>query len=622
MKIAKFKSLPLSPGLKPPSDFFSGVLDRPSLTAPCGTDKVIVSGWIMLTGKADSYTLRIQGDESFSVEICPNTPRPDVASKLGATPMAGDTVFKGFHAEIPYFQHLRIFVRIGEEEIFWKFLEAGQIDLDLQDALRRQLAGNSAEAVSDEACSYWSLSDSALKRACIDFEHESVILLDESGIERCAKMTSEERRVFSIFSQFVASAGFFSDLIGNAPDGRPAEIPAPFSAGKARLVGSFFNGINFLLFEGNGFRFYIGQYIHTADFVYFPDRSLCFRPVNSHYDHQHLKKLISSVLDCPEAFQRAESGQGKVEAVLINGISPYHFFYDCMPALDVARKKSRLPKGVRFYSLNGSCYFPLESFFNEESGLHNEAVNYAEWNQISGSSSAPLSVLAGVSYRALTQADLESLDSFLIARAGAAVKGGNVERVLSGLDGRFPVVWIGISAQKRSWINQEKALLSVIDTLFEIYPNLAVVFDGMTSNIFGERTSDAQFSADREIVARLTRALPEAIRIFDLVGMGSPEKIRICEAVDFFVANYSTGSMYPSRFHQLPGVAHLSKHLFDAVKDIHIHYDAEIVSFEHVTDFPDPECPRLDFVSYEVDELALVSLVKRAIIEKTRSVGI
>lgn len=61
---------------------------------------------------------------------------------------------------------------------------------------------------------------------------------------------------------------------------------------------------------------------------------------------------------------------------------------------------------------------------------------------------------------------------------------------------------------------------------------------------------------------------------------------------DFFITNYSTGSMYPARFHHLPGVAHLSNVLLKAVRDMHAHHDTFVVPLEFVEDLPDPGSAR------------------------------
>jgi len=295
-------------------------------------------------------------------------------------------------------------------------------------------------------------------------------------------------------------------------------------------------------------------------------------------------------------------------------VSPYHFFYDCLPALHVANGLGRLGEVTTYHVLSRGCYLPLNQIHATQGVLQDTPAR--EMARISGALSAQVFILAGVSYRALGEGALDAMDAHIVEAARPAGETPRVRGELKDLAEHFPILWVGISAQKRAWVNQEAALVRTLAELRAVYPRMAVVFDGMTSNIFDTGGEQAQFDADRAIVARIAAQLPLPLRVVDLVGCGSAEKLRVAREADFFIANYSTGSMYPARFHHVPGVAHLSNALMNVVRDIHVHHDTLVVPPELVEDIPDPACPRLDFVSYSIDEAVFSGLVMGFVAER------
>ena len=46
-----------------------------------------------------------------------------------------------------------------------------------------------------------------------------------------------------------------------------------------------------------------------------------------------------------------------------------------------------------------------------------------------------------------------------------------------------PLVWVGITGQKRCWLEQISGTVHILNKLYEYYPNLGVIFDGWTPSL-------------------------------------------------------------------------------------------------------------------------------------------
>lgn len=577
---------------------FSGILDAPAATDIVVGEVLIIRGWLAPKISGAAYSLRIEGDSGYIGVFEANTPRPDVATKLGISPLPGHDCFNGFRVQVPTSKVLRIFVNMDGRELLWKSLELQTFEDNLHVACRAILHNG---FIVDEVHSDWVRASTEAKRAASSYLCSSIQVLNESSINTCGQLGLKEKAALQRFGEHVARPDALYPLLSGVGAEARRIIPDPLDGSDAKLVGSFFSGANFLVFAGSGGFFYVGQFLHTFDFVYIPSRSICLRLPGSHYNSAHLRALIAAPIDFASRFEVGFFSGNEV-TMLINGVSPYHFFYDCLPGLiGFAGDEPRaLPHKVR--AINGSVYFPIESLVSDSKLIETEATSYAELQNESSLPGAQTLVLAGLSYKFVEKESLLAFDQFIVAQClklGVGEKNCAAEERLNAC---YPVIWVGISEQKRAWLNQDEVLSRFVRRVLELFPHAGFVLDGMTASVYGEVGGDDYFKNDRVVVDRLLASAFDGCVAVPTIGWTSVEKIALAKKCHFFLANYSTGSMYPSRFIGLPGVAHSSKKLFEQVKNIHIHHAVSIVPMDSVEDFEDAATGRVDFVSYKIGE--------------------
>lgn len=117
------------------------------------------------------------------------------------------------------------------------------------------------------------------------------------------------------------------------------------------------------------------------------------------------------------------------------------------------------------------------------------------------------------------------------------------------------ILWIGITGQKRSWIQQIDGYKNIINRVAETYSNVLVLVDGMTSYYNQEDLVEE----DSRIFESISKLINPNIKIKSLIGIDYFRKIALAKRVDFFISNGGSGSIVPDRICKLPGVMHSSK---------------------------------------------------------------
>jgi hypothetical protein len=122
------------------------------------------------------------------------------------------------------------------------------------------------------------------------------------------------------------------------------------------------------------------------------------------------------------------------------------------------------------------------------------------------------------------------------------------------------VLWLGITGQKRSWLQQVDGYISIIKQLEKQFPDIKVYVDGLTA-MDGETLNNAD---DNEIVNKIEQAFKNKsnVEVVSLVGKDYRTKICYCSTSDIFIANAGTGAIVPLRFTKKPGVLHRNTKLF------------------------------------------------------------
>ena len=149
-----------------------------------------------------------------------------------------------------------------------------------------------------------------------------------------------------------------------------------------------------------------------------------------------------------------------------------------------------------------------------------------------------------------------------------------------------PVIWMGITGQKRRWIEQEEGYANIISRLHKKYPNIAIIMDGWTTGKYDEAycKSNVNIQKDMQVVENIKALIDDDIPLFNIVGRSSIEKISIGNLVDFFIANNGTGSMNIDTICMRPGITHISNRFRRSSELGNINYSQNLIAEEKVTD--------------------------------------
>lgn len=585
-------------------------LDFPQTGASEEGSLIKFRGWVVIPDRADMP--QIVFEQGSSRMVAPlNVDRPDVARKLREGKNINAPLQSGFTYELPLeCGEVIVSFQLGDTQFKWKTITVSQLDEDARLADLANICDNLGaydpkllesnnidftKAVPQGFLNHLSESKFRGIRSIRSESAGDAPGLSQSEVYYFKKMTSELTDD-DVFFNFLDSARRTNSLV----------LRNPFAPGFAICNQSFIvNGLNILVFQADAEYFFIAQHLHSADMVFFPKRNLVLLLAGGHHDLSVFRALILTLIRQPEILRQINEKNARSQflGIVVNDLTPYHFFYDILPALEELKQKSLLDYAGPIYALNGKEYLSIASLYGLSSAESSaRPADLAAMQNKNGG----FFLYVGASSTSKFDATIPKLDERLIEFSSSPSWSNVDTRADEELMGRGPVIWIGISSFKRSWINQVEALRNTLCTLLGKYPSLFVIFDGMTSSVFSSVNKDDLTLADEAIVSEIVGSILEPNQYLSMVGRTSLEKIQYAKIADLFIANYSTGSMYPARIHKKPGVAHLSKAMLPAVESMHVHFNTRLISGTEIEDIPDPSSPRIDFVSYKVDEAAII----------------
>ncbi len=162
------------------------------------------------------------------------------------------------------------------------------------------------------------------------------------------------------------------------------------------------------------------------------------------------------------------------------------------------------------------------------------------------------------------------------------------------------MIWLGVTGQKRSWIEQIDGYASIINSLYKKYPSLTIIFDGWTSPKNPTQSDSKSILEDLEIIQKIRDRAPQDLNFIITAGAKMDNKIACARLTDFFIANYMTGSMIISRIAKKPGVGHMSN-ISEYMTGMHHHHHISRVDKKYVSDLDEDTGIRADFISYHID---------------------
>jgi tetratricopeptide (TPR) repeat protein len=129
----------------------------------------------------------------------------------------------------------------------------------------------------------------------------------------------------------------------------------------------------------------------------------------------------------------------------------------------------------------------------------------------------------------------------------------------------FPLLWITIRLNNRTWVEQIEGLAKVITALASDFPNLGVVFDGVSrvcnrdGSVVINQKEEETIKQERETVSNICALLPKEITVYNTVGCLMHESIAWAKAIDLYLSPYGAGLSKVTWIANKPGIIHTNK---------------------------------------------------------------
>lgn len=396
----------------------------------------------------------------------------------------------------------------------------------------------------------------------------------------------ESTNKFADFCEHVKGIDFVVHLAHLRRDGR---FPA-ISAGEDGVVlgSKLVSAWNVLIVQEAEQRLFVFQGVSSCDAVFIPGLNTLI--IVCHITRQQVFQCLKELEHSPEFFKLVKHSM--FLGYLVGHSRPYHCNYDSLLALQHIREEGELLAEDALYSKSDEAFIDLgsglelvqkhqylsRSSLNKMTEKHNGyLLKLGSWfwcDQKPNIRSLELAIRVDQSLRKFAS------NESTIASSGA----------LAVMEECQPLLWVGITGQKRCWIEQVEGTVNILNTLYEYYPRMGIIFDGWTPPLSSSNYHRSESRKDSEIIQKIIKNLKfrNQGRFGIIVGQTMLEKIRVGMSVDLFMANYTTGSINIARICQKPGVGHMSRKMASH-RSQHIHYRTREIDTELVQDQDDSQ---------------------------------
>lgn len=320
----------------------------------------------------------------------------------------------------------------------------------------------------------------------------------------------------------------------------------------------FTGAIVFYLITGN-----LGAGL-IKDSLYFPSYNLLVRYENEYYGFhpKHLTHLKAIILSNSLAFFHYFYNQNKVNKVcLLIGHSNFaHYLWNELSGLYRLKQNNLLKNIEQFFVLRE----PLGSISQIFPEISIEKIRYLEPERtlktlnvsvLHPNQSLPLEVFTTIAEQ--NNFFVNVGDKFIpngLTRTiyRIALQNTNIEvkkKIKSAKSTCFPLLWISIRTQDRTWLNQVEGLTQIINSLAQKFPKLGVVFDGfslpadyiLNSIDLDEQSLEMQLvKTEKEIVNKICQEINFSVKIFNIIGCSMFEANLWANAIDLYLCHFGT----------------------------------------------------------------------------------
>ena len=587
---------------------FSAHLDSPTNNTVYGNQEshITISGWVITKtncGKISIVVKKLLGE----IELIPLTiNRPDV--RLRVLQCDSDLeLICGFNREILLDHSCELEIRIDGKDYPWKKINLKTID----------------SSWIAEAKSVWN--NFLNLNIQINDEHLRFVRMDQSALDTILgpiKICNRIEQFLSctegminesfanIFFEEVYSTNLASKLVTAALNLGRSELINPFSCRIASCTESYLinNFMNALIFRDVDEFFIVLQHVTSADAIYCPKRNILV--IKSHHLPEEIAVSIRDWLTKNiEKFTSQHILRRSFGGIISSHGRPYHFYYDVAPAVEALYKNGLLDKVPGIFLLEGGDFISLKALYCLAAS--EQVISYENLNSDNALFNRFL-IKVGAQFNPKNSSLNEEFDKRLLLHVPNKLS-PDIRNQIIAAKRCFPLIWIGITGQKRSWCEQVDAGVYLINELYRAFPGLGICFDGWTSPLNRTLGDSIEVDKDQNITSQIQAKIPYSIPIFNLVGETSIHKIGFAHIVDFFITNYLTGSIHVSRFAKKPGLGHISNAM--STHEGHTHFRTIKIPKKYVTDVETEKDRRVDFISYHISPEAIADLTFKMMLE-------
>ncbi|MDT9270899.1 MAG: tetratricopeptide repeat protein [Limnospira sp. PMC 1234.20] len=596
-------------------------LDSPNNKNQNGYYQVLrIRGWVLPKNNDVGSVKIIAKSANYEQEELLSVTRADVIrKKLNAEPEEHPQLFCGFNFEVPPAERIEIDISIEGHQYHWKTIESTPVPYKViarsQQTWRSYITDNLQDISDSDAEALQSLTPAAIERYI--YGKPEVASRNSIKLAISYLNLSDRQRIYlEKFLDLTSSPEFCSHLVESALNKGYCEIPNPFGEGYAicresyHIQQSFSELFTLLRFVTQTQEtFMVMSWVSSGDLIYFPVLNL-YLYNSSHIKEIQLKQTVTTFIKnfIDNVNYTIQHKNHKFMGIISSFTRPSHFYYDICLGLYQLHKIGLLNQIQSVYKYRSGNFFLMSSLFNFDKKRELEIQNS---QFIIDKSIANNEFCIHIGSNGLTgnnRPDKEKLSEMIVSTASELVDDETAKEVQQARQ-CYPLLWFGVTGQKRAWVEQVEGGARIITELAKIYPNIGVVFDGWTAPLNPAPYYINEAAKDQAVVDEIVQLLPPSVKTFTVVGSTTVRKLAFATVIDVFIANKGTGSIHVDRFAKKPGVVHIANAMrLPASRQLH--YNVVNVPSNQVLDIPHPTNPAFHFVSYSINPDVILNLVK------------
>lgn len=272
--------------------------------------------------------------------------------------------------------------------------------------------------------------------------------------------------------------------------------------------------------------------------ISFIDSYIVDNEVINPFNHRWLSDVHRKILGKEVEFDY-KSNNKKLDGLIFSQTRPYHFFYD---------QFVNYFKLSAISNINDYCFKNQHCFYED---LPNQET-------LKKSKDDGCYIYPCIKPNKYESKDADLMHEFILY---------NSHTPHDHIDDIYDLkLWIGITSEKRSWVEQVDGYSSLIKELKKSHAKIIVYIDGMTNFIDDNSISYDDVDVYEKIKSRTSC---DDIKVINLVNKKYVDKVSIAKNCDYFICNNGTGGIVPHMFCGLSGVLHGDPRLSTFRKSYH-----------------------------------------------------